>query len=83
MKAKLKCHGWENVDKKEKFSTKLQRNLLENLQHNNTQKIDPFEGESSLPFKAVRTVEIKMEVVEDQRLNSKRGVIHVHTQINQ
>ena len=74
---------WENVDKKEKFSTKLQRNLLENLQHNNTQKMDGFVKERALSFKVVRTVEIKMEVVEDQRLNSKRGVIHVHTQINQ
>ena len=83
MKAKLKCHGWENVDKKEKFSTKLQRNLLENLQHNNTQKMDPFQGEISLPFKVVWIVEIKMKMVDDQRWNLKRGVIHVHTQVNQ
>ena len=75
---------WENVDKKEKFSTKLQRNLLENLQHNNTQKMDQsFVKERALSFKAVQTMEIKMEVVEDQRLNSKRGVIHVQTQVNQ
>ena len=75
---------WENVDKKEKFSTKLQRNLLENLQHNNTQKMDgSFVKERALSFKAVWMVEIKIEVVEDQRLNSKIGVIHVHTQINQ
>ena len=67
MEAKLKCHGWENVDKKEKFSTKLQRNLLENLQHNNTQKMDGFfEGEISLPFKVVQMVEIKMKMVDDQ-----------------
>ena len=52
--------------------------------HNNTQKMDgSFVKERALSFKAVQTVEIKMEVVEDQRLNSKRGVIHVHTQVNQ
>ena len=33
-----------------------------------------FEGESSLPFKVVRMVEIKMEMVNDQRWNSKRVV---------
>ena len=45
--------------------------------------MDGFVKERALSFKAVRTVEIKMEVVEDQQLNSKRGVIHVHTQVNQ
>ena len=62
---------------------KLKQSLLENLQHNSTQDDGSFRKERALSFKAVRTVEIKMEVVEDQRLNSKRGVIHVHTQVNQ
>ena len=67
MEAKLKFHGWENVDKKEKFSTKLQRSSLENLQHNNTQKMDgSFGKERALSFKFVRIVEIKMKMVDDQ-----------------
>ena len=42
-----------------------------------------FVKERAIPFKVVQTVEIKMKMVDDQRLNSKIGVIHVHTQVNQ
>ena len=35
--------------------------------------MDPFEGESSLPFKVVRMVEIKINMLDDQQLNSKMG----------
>ena len=97
IKAKLKCNytknaiwsyanmmEWENETTNEKFSTKLQRNLLENLQHDNIQKMDSsFEGESSLPFKDIWMVEIKMKMVDDQWWNLKIDVIHVNTQVNQ
>ena len=75
---------WENEEKKGKFSTKLQGNLLEKLQHNNIQNEDgSFEGERSLSFKVIQMVEIKMKMVDDQQWNLKIGVIHVHTQVNQ
>ena len=59
----------------------LQRNLLENLKHNNTQKMDrSFKGEISLPFKVIQIVEIKMKMVDDQWLNLKmRGNPCAHT----
>ena len=57
--------------------------MLEDLQHNNTQKMDGFEKEKALSFKAILTMEIKMKMVDDQWWNLKRGVIHVHTQVNQ
>ena len=66
----------ENVEKKWNFCIKLQRNLLENLHHNNNQKMDGFGKERALSFKAI-------EMVDDQRWNLKRGVMHVDTQVNQ
>ena len=56
-----------------KFSIKLQENLLENLQHNLTQKDVSFEKKRALSFKAIQMVEIKMKMVDDQWLNSKMG----------
>ena len=45
--------------------------------------MDGFGKERALSFKAVWMVEINMKMVDDQRWNLKRGVIHVHTHVNQ
>ena len=59
---------------------KLKQSLLENLQHNITQDDGSIGTERALSFKAVRTVEIKMEMVDDQWLNLKmRGNPCAHT----
>ena len=58
---------WEVLHKSSKQS------LLENLQHNSTQDDGSFGKERALSFKVIQMVEIKMNMVDNQWLNSKIG----------